>query len=65
MITSACACPTRSPLQAVTMTRPVPLKAGIGKVTRGDGRQHAIAEAERRRSNEDHFAPPRSSPHKF
>ncbi len=33
MITSAWACPTRSPLQAVTMTRPVPLKAGIGKVT--------------------------------
>ena len=33
MITSAWACPTRSPLQAVTITRPVPLKAGIGKVT--------------------------------
>jgi hypothetical protein len=33
MITSACAWPTRLPLQAVTITRPVPLKAGSGKVT--------------------------------
>ena len=33
MITSAWAWPTRVPFQAVTMTRPVPLKAGSGKVT--------------------------------
>ena len=33
IVTSAWACPTRVPLQAVTITRPVPLKAGTGKVT--------------------------------